>query len=174
MKVNEILLEGLSSYNTVRYNPDKGTILGGTTKWLEMLGATKEDLAAAIKGIKQTETFKNAIRTGLKFISSKKELVNGTLAFQQEYGQFGKADRDEDEKNSNAYVYNVYPNGQIRQYPDIKHWLGVDPKTRVTRLKSPKPRIVANDPVKSIITTYEQAINEIIKKYTVKKEKAAK
>lgn len=173
MKVNEILLnEGLSSYNTIRYNADKGTILGGTTRWLEMLGATKEDLAAAIKGIKQTETFKNAIRAGLKFISSKKELVNGTLAFEQEIGQFGKADQDE--KHSNAYVYNVYPNGQIRQYPDMKHWLGVDPKTRVTRLKSPKPRIVADNPVKSIITTYEQAINEIIKKYATKKAKATK
>ena len=170
MKVNEILSEGMAYLSKPFYNADKGTILGGNEKWLKTINATKDDVASAVALFKKSEMFKKAIDAGLVFVSTKQELANGTLAFKQKIGQKSKAGEDKEDK----YVYNIYTNGQIRQYPDMKIWSGKNPKTTVTRLKSPKPKLVAGDPVKSIVATYEQAVAEVLKKYAAKVQKSEK
>lgn len=154
MKVQE-LLEG-ATYTKPYYDKERGNILGGQKQWLESIGATKEDVKTAIAEFKKSEIFKKAADAGLVYSTSKKEEANGTLSFLQ---------------NGFKDVYNIYANGQIRTYNGDGNWLGADPKTRVTRLKSPKPKLVAGDPAKSILTTYVQAMEEVLSKFAKKKAK---
>ena len=151
MKVQE-LLEG-ATYGKPYYDEKRGTILGGQKQWLESIGATKDDVKAAIAEFKKSAVFKKAEKAGLIYNATKKEEANGTLSF----AQAGFKD-----------IYNIYANGQIRTYNSSGNWLGVDPKTRITRLKSPKPKLVAGDAVKSIISTYTQALEEVLAKFKKK------
>ena len=154
MKVQE-LLEG-ATYGKPYYDERRGTILGGQKQWLESIGATKDDVKAAIAEFKKSAVFKKAEKAGLIYNATKKEEANGTVSFQQD-GFEG--------------VYNIYANGQIRTYNGAGNWLGADPKTRITRLKSPKPKLVAGDPVKSILSTYVQAMEEVLSKFAKKTAK---
>lgn len=152
MKVIE-LLEGATYVRKPHYDEERGVMLGGQKQWLEALGATKEDVKKAVAEFKKSALFKKAEAAGLVYSATKKEEDNGTLAFQQD-GFDG--------------IYNIYANGQIRTYNGAGNWLNITPKTRATRLKSPKPKLVAGDVVKSLVSTYEQAVEEVIAKFKKK------
>ena len=162
MKFEEIY-EGIA-YPRLKYDAESKTVLGSVAEWLEKLGITKENRVEvtkkALAELTKTDAWKEAEKLGLQYSSSARELQNGTLSLTSgvtvgdKYPQYSR-------HNSDVYVYNVYGNGQIRQYTRSD-------KSGITRLASPKPRVTADNPVKSLCLTWENALKEIVKKYKSK------
>lgn len=173
MKVNEILVEG-SAYPVPKFDAERGHILGGVKAWHEKIGATKEDLESAIEDVKKSDLWNKLKAAGLTFNSTPKELNAGTLSFKQ------PVDENDIYKNRKStmphnYIFNVYGNGQIRQYLNRKNiYTGAIGKNGIYRLKSPKPKLIAGDPQKSLVSIYMQALEEILNKLKTKQDKITK
>jgi hypothetical protein len=131
------------------YNAQDKNILGTVKDWMERLGATPEDIEAAVAEAKNLSSFKALSEFEY---STAAEQKNGTFSFK-------KPNRDEsrDEK------YIVYANGQIRSSTK-----GFTSTHRPTRLAAPKPRLVAGSAVKSLVKIYDGAFKELAKKIAVR------
>jgi len=84
----------------------------------------------------------------VKDITNTREAKNGTFSFKRP------------SQYSEAAKYHVHANGLIRQ-SDYNEFTGVRMPTRMT---SPKPHIVAGDPVKSLVAIYNTAFKALAEK----------
>jgi hypothetical protein len=167
--IKELLQEGKRldfdqtqrKWNRVGYDPKNKHILGGgiySNAW------SREDIALAVDAVKKTSEFK-AVEKLMPFISTPKELANGTLSFQSDLGSVMNPDSDQE-------TVKVYLGGQIRSQSRSRHT-----RRAITRVPSPKPHMVAGDPVKSAIETYKGALVAVKarhEKITAKKDKKVK
>lgn len=133
-------------YRTPGYNADTKHVQGTVADWIARLGATADDIKSAMTQAMKLPSFK-AIE--MYASTSPGEKKNGTFSFQKP-----NRDASRDEK------YMVYANGQIRS-SSIGTW---DSVVRPTRLKSPKPHLVAGSAVKSLVTIYDGAFKELAAK----------
>jgi|SRR5579859_5870586 len=86
--------------------------------------------------------------------SKARQIVDAARIDGLDFPEFKSIDKSlGDTPASNSY-YIVYPNGQVRVSSDGAHYYAL--------IKSPKPRMVVGDPVKSIVKTYAQAIERMI------------
>jgi hypothetical protein len=178
MKLNDVLLEK-SSYYKPHYQPDAKVVGGSAEDWQKLIGITKENrdemTKKAFAELKKTATYKEATDLGLKFISTDRELQLGTLAIESSVttGDVHKKWHSSASRwSKEIYVYNIYGSGQIRQYSRPKDKPSV--RAGITRLASPKPKVVVNNPSKSLATTWENALKEVNKKYKAKLAKIEK
>jgi hypothetical protein len=146
-------------YYTPGYDDDAKIVVGQVKDWMARIGATAEDIAEAVKQAKELPSY-SQLKSYDK--STPREAKNGTFSFK-------KPQRDEktDEK------YMVYANGQIRSSSLGGGYGSEPPKHAPTRLKSPKPALVAGDAVKSLVKIYDGAFKELGKKMDDRKAKKA-
>lgn len=142
-------------YYTPGYDTDTKNVQGTVKDWLARLGATADDIADAMAQAMKLPSFK-AIE--MYASTSPGEKKNGTFSFQKP-----NRDASRDEK------YMVYANGQIRS-SSTGRW---NNDARPTRLKSPKPHLVAGSAVKSLVTIYDGAFKELVKKIDQRVKKAS-
>jgi hypothetical protein len=153
MKVTELLTEKKHSgaYYNAGYDAEKKAVVGAVKDWVERIGASPEDLAAAYLEAKKLPSYK-ALTKIAPDISNAREAKNGTFSFKHP----SKA------AHSEAPKYNVRASGQIRGSDAGSYY---SPGTRPThRLASPKPRLVAGNPVKSLVLVYDGAFKELVLK----------
>jgi hypothetical protein len=163
MKVSEIFES--KSYYLPSYKKELGIVRGAVTDWLNRLGIEQGDLSffnEALDKLKKTQTWKDALELGLEFNSTDRELQNGTLSFKQNIKYSNGKDTNDN------YVYKIYGNGQIRQQSNPNYFTG---KIVPYRLKSPKPKIVAGNPLKTMVSLWENALKEVINKFEKKLNK---
>ena len=152
----------ISYYNQKTYDPKQGFIIGGgiySNNW------SREDIKQAVDEIQTSLEFKD-VEKRMEFNSTPKELANGTLSFLSDQPNMrGSSDKD------GKSTIKVYLGGQIRSETSSYY------KVRsITRIKSPKPAMVAGDPVKSAVKTYKnslKAVAERFDKIQAKMDKAA-
>jgi len=145
MKVCELLTEKME------FDPLRGNLFGDTKEWLASAGikiGDKEFFKSALEQLKKTNAWKELEKTDLKYVGSQRELANGTLSFNVK-GETGK--------------YIIHGHGQIRLQSIA------NPESR-SRLKSPKPRLVVDNPMKSIVSTWENSLYELLKKHKKKRK----
>jgi predicted transcriptional regulator len=125
------------------------------TTLLSELNFLSEAESEIVKTIKNTAEFKKAAKL-MKFISTPKELQNGTLVFDTAIPQPGRfADT--------SYVLKIYADGQVReQVKNGKTYFG----SPSSHYRIGKPQTHA-DP----IIRYRDALNDIIAYYNKKKVK---
>lgn len=157
MKVCELLLE----YSGMDYDSKKGHMTGDVKRWLasaEIKTGDKEFFKDALALLKKTDAWKELEKTNLKYVGTERELANGTLSFYDgDFSQYKNV-------TGNSGRYKIYGNGQIR----------TDVPTAPTRLKSPKPRMVVGNPMKSMVSTWENSLWELLNKYKKRIKKAGK
>lgn len=146
-------------YSTPGYDDDAKIVIGHVKDWLARLEATPEDVAEAIKQAKQLPSYSQLRSYDM---STEREAKNGTFSFK-------KPQRNE--KTDEKYI--VYANGQIRSSSKGGGYGDVPPRHAPTRLKSPKPTVIAGDPVKSLVKIYDGAFKELGKKMDERKAKRA-
>ncbi len=129
-------------YYTPGYDEEEKNIRGTVKDWMARLGAAKEDIAVAVTQAKDLDSYAKLVSFDTTTGGEKK---NGTFSFRKPGG---------DEKRDERYT--VYANGQIRS--SSKNWQG---EHRPTRLKAPKPRLVAGDAIKSLVKIYDGAFKEL-------------
>jgi hypothetical protein len=132
-------------YYTPGYDEEEKNIRGTVKDWMARLGATKEDIAAAVAQAKDLDSYAKLVSFDK---STGTEQKNGTFSFKKP----GAGHRDE--------KYMVYANGQIRS----SSLNSMDGEHRPTRLKAPKPRLVAGDAIKSLVKIYDGAFKELASK----------
>ena len=154
MKVKELFEKNWPGYD------DFNKVNVGTQKdFLEMINATPQDIADAIEEIQKTHSFQEALKY-FNFESTPVEKKHGTLKFHQRdikapYQSWVGTGMGE------YYYYKIYANGQIRQGNNKK-------EAGITRLKSHPPILDVDNPKDVLVKTWEQAIDEIIRKYLKK------
>jgi len=155
MKLTEILLER-RGYYAPHYNDEDKRQVGYTKDWLDQLGVTQADIDQAIVKAKQTKAFKDLIEAGFKYDGTKRTEKNGTLRFALPIFLDVPAGH---RKRTGERWYQIMANGLIRQEDETKGVLkGRGP------MKSPKTRVVPGNAVKSLVRTYETAMEELAKK----------
>ena len=151
MKVSELLNEKREptdkGYYTPGYRDDKKLIVGTVQDWLARLKVEPEHIKQAMELAKDLPSYKDLVST-VKDITSTSEAKNGTFSFKRP------------SLHSAAAKYHVHANGLIRQ-SDFNEFTGVRMPTRMT---SPKPHIVAGDPVKSLVAIYNTAFKALAEK----------
>lgn len=152
MKVSDLLTEKVNrvetdkGYTTPNYDAEQKIVLGRVTDWLARIGASKDDIKAALVQAKELDSYK-AVAALATDTSSAAELKNGTFSFKHPGGTLRTAPR-----------YHVYANGQIRMST-------LNFGERVpTRLVSPKPRLIAGNVIGSLVKIYDGAFKELAKK----------
>jgi hypothetical protein len=149
MKIKELMeakrVPTDKGYYTPGYDPERKQIVGTVKDWMARLGVTKDDLEAAIKQAKELSVYKDLRAVD---VSTDAERANGTFSFKKP----GATHED---------VYTVYANGQIRTSAKTS-WMNGE--RRPSRLKAPKPRLVAGDAVKSLVKIYDGAFKEVVSK----------
>ena len=91
----------------------------------------------------------------MKFNSTPKELTNGTLSFKSDQGNMrGAADKE------GGSTIKVYLGGQIRSVTSSMYR-----DKSITLLKTPKPKMVAGDPVKSALAAYKSSLVAVLDRY---------
>lgn len=152
------------AYYAPSYDADAGRLRGSVKDWLAAVNITKEDIAKAMTQVKDSSLFKNEFpKAGLVYTPSAVREKLGTFNF--------KVTRKLPDGKSYMTSYQVHANGQIRCSGEGAFSQYTSP------LKSPKPRMVAGDPVRSLVSTYTAALEELLtkwKKTTAKMDKAAK
>lgn len=133
------------------YDSKEGYITGGgmySNNW------SREDMKKAVDEIQKTSEFKAVVKI-MPFNSTAKELANGTLSFKSDQPNM----RGGKNKEGGSTV-KVYLGGQIRSETSSSF------KARsITRIKSPKPHVIAGDPVKSAIETYKLSLKAVVDRY---------
>lgn len=132
-------------YYTPGYDDEEKNIRGTVKDWMARLNATPEDIASAVAQAKELSSYAKLKEFDKTTAGEKK---NGTFSFKKP----GAGARDE--------KYMVYANGQIRS----SSLNSMDGEHRPTRLKAPKPRLVAGDAVKSLVKIYDGAFKELASK----------
>ena len=150
MKVTDLFeakrAETDKGYYVPGYDAELKRVVGTVTDWLARLKVTPRAIEAAVIASKHLPAFVELTNLGLTFKSTPRQLENGTFVFSKP-----------DAKNDDQYL--VYANGLIRSSAK-GNWGEIRP----TRLKSPKPRLVAGDPIGSLINIYNGAFTELVSK----------
>jgi hypothetical protein len=140
-------------YYTPGYDAENKHPVGHVKDWMKRMGVEKDHLDAAMEKAKQLPSYK-AISQHDK--STPGEKKNGTFSFHKPGATSARAEK-----------YMVHAHGMIRS--SSKNSIMGD--ERPTRLKSPKPRLVAGDPVKSLVSVYDGAFKELGAKMAKRSEK---
>jgi hypothetical protein len=146
-------------YTRKGYDDKKGFITGGgiySNNW------SREDIELAVGEIKKTKEFA-AVEKRMPFNSTPGELKNGTLSFKSDQANAGGAGK------VGGTTIKVYLGGQIRSQTKTPY-----KERSITRIKSPKPKMVAGDPVASAVKAYQGALQAVADRYdriASKKEK---
>lgn len=190
MKVNELFeaVQGSpgqggklrsGAYYKPMYRSDIGQLRGSVKDWLEAMKITPQDIEKALARVKEMPLFRNDLpKAGLRYEPTPGKEKNGTLTFVVDRPRFfihdtgngkavGGAKSEEDLEKTRPTKYNIYANGQIRwaaprTYGDGDH---------TTPLKSPKPRVIAGDPVGTLVSIYKAAIEEMLAKWKKTQER---
>jgi hypothetical protein len=141
-------------YYTPGYDEDTKKVIGLVKDWMARIGATAEDIAAAMEQAKELPSF-SQLKAYNK--TTAREAKNGTFSFVKPHPVTYAGGRRGGEQ------YSVYANGQIR----------ASAGNYQTKLKSPKPALVAGDAVKSLVKLYDNAFKELGKKMDDRKAKKA-
>lgn len=151
MKVQDLFeakrVETDTGHYTPGYDPEAKIIIGSVKDWLARMNATKADVADAVKQAKELPSYAAILELGAKVKGNAQQVANGTFVFSKPHAKEYPAQ------------YIVYANGQIRS-ASRNRWGNVVP----TRLKTPKPRLVAGDPVASLVKIYDGAFKELVNK----------
>lgn len=137
-------------YSRKGYDPKQGFITGGgiySNNW------SREDISLAVSEIKKSQEFKD-VEKRMTFNSTPGELRNGTLSFKSS---------QPNERGAGAKTgtqIKVYLGGQIRSQTMTPY-----KERSITRIKSPKPRMVAGDPVASAVSAYKGALKAVAERY---------
>lgn len=168
MKVNELFeaaqgepgqggkLKG-GAYHAPGYDEDRKQLVGSVLDWLDGANITKDDVAVAVAKIKKDPIFGKLEAAGLKYVEKPASEKNGTFTFQAKR-KYGHNDK---EYTTN---YKVYANGQLR-YTSAGSLPGYEDTEYMGKLKSPKPRFRAGDPVGSLLQIYKDALQELLTKW---------
>lgn len=160
MKVTELF--EASAYYKPAYDEKKGFLRGSVGDWMKEMNVSKDDIAAALKKVKQSPIFtKDIPAAGLEYVSLPASEKNGTLTFQ--------VDRDWGGGYEYKGRYKVYANGQLRAASSRQF----DNGDKTTPLKSPKPRIKHGDPVQSVVNMMTDAMKEMIVKWKKSRSNSA-
>jgi len=146
------------AYYKPQYKSDISQIRGSVLDWMDELGFTPEHIAVAVKEIKASTLFKKLEDAGLKYDSGAKQEKLGTLSFNAKRVWGGRG----------GYI--VYANGQLRSKTGSS-WSDAE---NTTPLKTPKPRVRAGDPIKSLNMIYTAALTEMLNKWEKYKKANAK
>lgn len=133
------------------YDKKNKWVLGGgiySNNW------SREDIALAVDEIKKSDEFKK-VEEVMPFNSTAKELANGTLSFSSDVGSVLNPTASQQ-----GDTIKVYLGGQIRQQSK-----GMFKSRSITRVPSPKPKMVAGDPVKSAVQAYKGALEAVRVRY---------
>lgn len=153
MKVTELF--EASAYYKPAYDAKKGWLRGSVDDWMKEMKVSKEDIAEALKKVKQSSVFtKDIPAAGLEYVPMPASEKNGTLTFQ--------VDRDWGGAFKYKGRYKVYANGQIRAAKSRNFG---DSGDTTTPLKSPKPHLKQGDPVQSVVNMMTAAMKEMITKW---------
>lgn len=154
MKVSELLTEAREptdkGYYTPAYDAERKILIGTVKDWLARLKIEPADIKEAIKLAKQLPSYEALADAD---VTTAAEAKNGTFSFEHPSMRDLKASMWDGK-------YHVYANGQIRM-SSLNTRSG---DRRPTRLATPKPHIVAGDPVKSLVAIYNTAFKEVAKK----------
>lgn len=169
MKVSEILSEASGAYYKPHYDNEKGYQKGAVKDWLDKMGATSADVAAAMARVKNSAEFKALAQVGMKYVAKPAAEKNGTFGFEVERPSW-HISKDANGKDTvwgkigstRKTAYNIHANGLIRAASD-RGWGASGQYT--TPLKSPKPRMKAGDPVGSLEMMYKAAMVELAVKW---------
>lgn len=142
-------------YYTPGYDEEAKRVVGHVNDWMARLGASKEDIAAAVDKAKSLPSYAKLKEMEFVDKSSAGERKNGTFAFLKPHRQ------SDDQK------YLVYANGLIRSSVADRWGGGAKP----TRLTGPKPRLVAGNPIESLVKIYDGAFKELALKVEKIKKK---
>lgn len=157
--IHSYFVEKMSSL-TESVMDEKNFIVGGGKDWLESIGATKQDLEKAFTAAKKLPSYK-ALSKGLTDVTSSAEAKNGTFAFKKDGGEYKSK-------------YRVYAHGQLRSAsqqsnagyagaPGQKKEVGPTSAQQQYKMPSPKPTVIKGDVHKSIVTTYDNAFQALLK-----------
>ena len=139
------------SYYKPGYDKKQGFIKGGgiySNNW------SREDIKKAVDEIKTSKEFKDVTKY-MSCNSTDKEEKNGTLSFSSDQPNMRGA-----EKRTGGTDIKVYLGGQIRSQTGSSF-----SNRSMTRIKSPKPKMVAGDPVKSAVSAYKGALVAVLDRY---------
>lgn len=165
MKVNELFeaaqgapgqggkLRGGAFYSP-GYDEDTKMLRGSVLDWMDSAGITADDIAQAVEQIKKDPLIAQLRQANLDLVHKPASEKRGTLTFEtgRIYPKSGSP------KKVWKLQYSVYANGQIRYTSDSIY------ATHQGKLKSPKPRFKAGDPVGSLLLIYRQALKELLAK----------
>lgn len=134
----------LKGYNKPHYQPELKVQVGYLDDWMAAGKITYDDVNKALKQAKNLPQVAKLKDAGFElYINPTK--TKGTINFIKD----GKR-------------YSIYPHGLIRLSTNGGHFV----KRHVTRLKSPKTRVVPGDAVKTVLRNYEEAMKELLNKKT--------
>lgn len=119
---------------------------GSVQDWYDKMGVEPEHVKEAVSKAKELASYK-ALAKELKAGEGEKQRKNGTLGF-----------------TTDEATYYVYGNGVIRR-ESKEHRSSSRPAGWTTKLRAPKPALVAGSPVKSLVKIYDNAFKELIKKF---------
>jgi hypothetical protein len=160
MKVQELLTEAFGRAGPTEkkkrtykpgYDAEKKVIVGDKEDWLARLDGTADDVVEARAKAMKLPSYKKLVKKAHD-ITNAREMKNGSFAFEHP----GTETYDEAK-------YTVTAMGQIRVVVPNATGRQVGTQNRA-RLASPKPRVVYNDPVASLVSIYDGAFKEIIAK----------
>lgn len=130
------------------YDAERKHVGGHVADWMDKIGVTDTDLAEARRLVMKLDSYKDLIAM-TSDITSRNQKRFGLFAFDRK--SEGRITR-----YANKHMYTVAANGQIRY----------DGSSR-GKLSSPKPRLIAGDTVKSLVSIYDhafKALSGIVKK----------
>lgn len=143
------------AYYAPRYDDDRKYQVGSVIDWLKSMDISKDDIAEALEQFKKTEIFEKTLHgsnTGVRYREIPTSEKNGTLTF----------DTTRQFANGRKFVgsYKIYANGLIR-YSTKLGW----GSEAMGRLKSPKARMRAGDPVGSLVGIWTASLKEVFNKW---------
>jgi|SRR5579859_1922003 len=128
------------------YNEKSRSLQGRVKDWHKLMGVSDKDVATAHREISSSKQYLDLIHAGMTDISTPQQKKNGTFNFSVK-----------DEPGS----YQVYGNGQLRHMKPLMGYGGYG-RLKHQLVASLRPTIIAGDPVKSLLKTYEAAMEKML------------
>lgn len=164
MKVRELLQEKAGASYKPRYDADLGIMRGSALDWLDSIGAKEDDIKKALDRLKATPLFRNELpKMGIIYDPTPIKEKKGTLQFK--VTTLTSHTNPAKVFNTTTMTYSIYANGQIRQSGSK------DPNEAHTRLKAPKPSLIAGNVVGSIVKTWTGSLEELLNKRKVQMDR---
>lgn len=187
MKVSELISESMG------YNPKRKTPTGPVSEWLDAIGATKEDVAAAREQVLQSPEYQKLIdEVGFTDTSGAGNKKRGSIELTLEYPEPKTINKWVNRKTGEPIELSDW---SWEMHNDYKYTVvGVKPEFRNVRLKysilphgkidftapndyhrwpvpSGKTRVVPNKPVDSIVSSMRMALKDLIRQMANKMAK---